>query len=286
MSNLPTLFHFDASRTSFEDLGKPNGATHWRGEDLMQALGYESDAAFAKAITRAKQACLSLGLEIEDHFARQADGSTVLTRFGCYLVAMNGDPRKEEVAAAQVYFAAIAETFQNHLEHAEGIDRVLIREEVTDGQKSLAGTAKRHGVDNYGFFQNKGYMGMYNMSLARLEQIKGVPRGEQLIDRMGKSELAAHLFRITQTDEKIKRENIRGQRHLEDTAYVVGKRVRDTMLDLSGTAPESLPIAENIKQVRAKLKQTNKKLTSLDKKKPKRKGKKDIAPPNDDQPTS
>jgi DNA-damage-inducible protein D len=271
MPNLLTVFHFDASRTSFEDLGKPNGATHWRADDLMQALGYESESGFAKAITRAKQACLSLGLDIEDHFVRQDDGSTVMTRFGCYLVAMNGDPRKEEVAAAQVYFAAIAETFQTYLEHSDGVERVLIRDEVSDAQQSLASTAKRQGVERYDYFQNKGYMGMYNMALDRIKQLKGVPHGEQLIDRMGKSELAAHLFRVTQTDEKIKRENIRGQHRLEGVAFDVGQRVRKTMIDLGGTPPEALPAAENIKQVRSKLKKTNKKLASLDKKKSKRK---------------
>jgi DNA-damage-inducible protein D len=265
MAGVPqTVFHFDEGRPSFEDLGKPNGATHWDERIVMESLGYESEQAFAKAMIRAKQACLSLGIQCEDHFIRQADGKHAITRFGCYLVAMNGDPRKPEVAAAQAYFAAIAETFQSCLEHAEAIDRVLIRDEVTDGQKALASTAKSHGVQNYAFFQNKGYMGMYNMSLQRLTQYKGLDPDAKLIDHMGKTELAAHLFRITQTAEKIANEDIRGQAKLEQTAYAVGQKVRSTMQELSGTAPEDLPPAEDISQVRKKLKGTRKQLENHD----------------------
>lgn len=271
MSSDLSLFHFEEDRTSFEDTGKSNGETLWHESVLMDALGYESESAFQKVVSRAKQACLSLNIACEEHFHRQPDGRHAVTRFGCYLVAMNGDPRKAEVAAAQAYFAVIAETFQSHLDHAEGIDRILIREEVTDGQKSLASTAKAHGVKNYAFFQNKGYLGMYNMTLARLCRYKGVPPKKNLIDRMSKTEMAAHLFRITQTDEKISRESIRGQDGLEKAAYDVGQKVRRTMEDLSGTSPEDLAIVEDVRSVRKKIKGTSKTLRQLDKtkKKPK-----------------
>ncbi len=262
---LTTLFHFNDGQRSFEDLGQPNGATHWRESDVREALGYDSKVGFRKAIMRAKQACLTLGMQCEEHFHLQPSGEHLLTRFGCYLVAMNGDTRKPQVAAAQAYFAAIAETFQTHLEAADGIDRMLIRDEVKDGHRSLCSTAKSHGVLNYAIFQDQGFIGMYNMSLQLLERIKGVPSGERLVDRMGKPELAAHLFRLTQTDEKIKRDNIRGQRHLEQTAHEVGRKVRKTMMDLSGKAPEDLPIAEHLAGVKKKLKGTNKKLKAIDK---------------------
>lgn len=261
---LPTVFHFEEGRPGFEDLGRPNGITHWDEGVLMQALGYESAQAFANALMKAKTACLTLGIECEDHFVRQANGKYLITRFGCYLVAMNGDPRKPEVAAAQVYFAAIAETFKTHLEHAEGIDRVLIREDMKDREKSLAGTAKRHGVENYPFFQSKGYLGMYNMSLQRLKEYKGVSKDATLLDHMGKTELAANLFRITQTEEKITKEKIRGQASLEKTAQDVGREVRNTMQRISGTVPEELPVAEDLKQVRKKLKGTRKQLEDRD----------------------
>ncbi len=267
MSSDLTVFHFDDGRKNFEDLGKPNGATHWIESDVRESLGYQSDASFAKAINRAKQACLSLGIACEDHFARQADGTHLITRFGCYLVAMNGDPKKTQVAAAQAYFATIAETFQDHLEHTGAIERVLIRDEVTDGQKSLASTAKAHGVQTYAFFLNQGYLGMYNMSLERLERYKGVPDKEHLIDRMGKTELAAHLFRITQTQEKIKNEGIQGQRGLEKAAREVGVKVRHTVNEISGKNPEDLPIDTHIREVKKQLKGTTKRLASLDKKK-------------------
>src|SRR5262249_22345393 len=142
-----TVFHFEDNQPSFEDLGKPNGARYWIESDLMQALEYQTKANFRKVVTRAMQACLSLGIQTEDNFVLDA-GEYKLTRFACYLIAMNGDPKKSSVAAAQLYFAALAETFQSRLEHAENIDRVLIREEMTDGLKTLSSTAKRHGVQN------------------------------------------------------------------------------------------------------------------------------------------
>lgn len=261
-----TIFHFDNDRTNFEDLGTANGATHWSEELVMKHLGYETKTSFRKALNRAKQACLSLNIACEEHFTIQPDGDHILTRFGCYLLAMNGDPRKPEVASAQAYFATLAETFQTHLETADAIDRVLICDEITDGQKTLSSTAKSHGVKNYAFFQNKGYMGMYNMGLQRLLEYKGIPGGKNLIDHMGKTELAAHLFRITQTSEKIKRGSIRGQSNLEDAAHEVGKKVRKTMQELGGVNPEDLPAAENIGQVKKKLKGANKQLKALDNK--------------------
>ena len=134
----------------------------------MRALGYDDSRSFQRVVTKAKQACLSAGLQCEQHIILQDDGSHLFTRFGCYLVAMNGSPSKPEVAAAQVYFAEIAQTFRTSIEHADGIDRMMIRDELTDGQRSLASTAQRHGVENYAFFQNQGYMGLYNMGIKEL----------------------------------------------------------------------------------------------------------------------
>ncbi len=263
-TTLSPLFHFDDSRPSFENLGQPNDATHWTEEVLMNALGYDAKQSFQKAITRAKQACLSVQIACEDHFLRQPDGLHLFTRFGCYLVAMNGDSRKPEVAAAQAWFATLAQTFQDRLTSADGIDRMLIRDEVTDGQRSLSSTAKQHGVVNYAFFMNKGYLGMYNMSLEKLCRFKGVGEKEKIIDRMGKPELAAHLFRITQTDEKIKNQRLRGQNQLEQAAFDVGKKVRKTVMELSGTAPENIPLAEDINTVKKKVKGASKQLKALD----------------------
>lgn len=260
MADELTVFHFEDGKPSFEDLGQPNGTTHWSEEVLMDSLGYENQGAFRKAVMRAKQACLSAGLHSEEHFQLQPDGSHIYTRFGCYLVAMNGSPSKPQVAAAQTYFAALAQTFHSHLEHADAIDRMLIRDELTDGQKSLVSTAKRHGVVNYAYFHNSGYMGMYNMSLSSLCELKGTKDGTQLMNRMGKTELAANLFRVTQTDAKITNQNIRGQMALEDAARTVGQTVRKTMIDTSGTKPEHLPLSEDVTQVKKKIKGTSKRL--------------------------
>ena len=250
-------------RAGFEDLGRMNGVRYWTEPDLMASLGCQNAQAFRRVVARAMQACLSLGIQTEENFS--LDGPFYrLTRFACYLVAMNGDSKKPHVAAAQVYFAHIAESFQKQLQGAGGIDRLLIREEMADGQKALQGTAHRHGVENYAFFLNAGYRGMYNMSLKRLEKFKNLPPGERLLDRMGKDELAANLFRVTQTDAKIRNENIHGQVSLERAAETVGTRVRKAMQELSGTAPEHLSLAEPIRDVRKSSRETNRGFRRLD----------------------
>jgi DNA-damage-inducible protein D len=256
------VFHFDEGRPSFEDLGIPNGTRTWLESDLMRALGYQTQAGFHAAVTRAMQACLSLSVRTEENFIRHESGYK-FTRFACFLIAMNGDPKKPEIAAAQAYFAALADTFQSHLEAADGIDRVLVRDEMTAGMKSLASTAKDHGVTKYAFFLNEGYRGMYNMNLSQLCQVKGVPPGQKLLDRMGKTELAANLFRVTQTEEKIKNHNLTGQGQLERAAYSVGSTVRATMVRISGKLPEHLPLAAPIKDVKKALKDTDKRLKAL-----------------------
>ncbi|MBI1345695.1 damage-inducible protein D [bacterium] len=260
-----SLFHFEEDRQCFEDLAIKNGANLWEQSDVMSALDYRSEEAFRKLVMKAMQACLTLGIPTEDNFHRQADGTYRFTRFACYLLAMNGDPKKLQVAAAQLYFAVLAETFHTALEHSDAIDRVLIRDEVSEGEKSLSSTASRHGVENYPFFQNAGYRGMYNMNLSKLRERKGLKPTEKLIDRMGKEELAAHLFRITQTAAKIRNEGVQGQRLLEDAAEKVGKQVRKSMLEISGAKPEDLPPAEPIKDVKKRLKQTDKQLRNIDK---------------------
>lgn len=258
-----SVFHFDSDKPSFEDLGIPNGQQTWREADLMAALGYASKGSFSSAITRAMQACLALGIQPGQDFILDGDGYR-LTRFACYLVAMNGDPKKPEVALAQAYFAKLADTFQDHFEHGTNIDRVLVRDEMTVGMKALDSTAKSHGVENYAFFLNAGYRGMYNMNVSRLKAFKGLTQKDQLLDRMGRDELAANLFRVTQTEAKIKKEGLRGQRLLEDAAEVVGKTVRKTMMQISGTAPEHLRVEAPISDVKKKIKGTSKRFKELD----------------------
>jgi DNA-damage-inducible protein D len=265
MASEITLFHFDDDKPSIEDLAHPNGGTYWNEDELRAAMGYTDQNAFRKVIMRAMQACLSLNIMPDDNFVRE-DGSYKLTRFACYLVAMNGDTKKPQVAAAQVYFAALASTYTTHLEHADGIDRLVIRDEVRDGEKSLASTAKRHGVagTGYGLFKDAGYRGMYNMSLKELKRFKGLKGNVTIADHMGRAELAAHLFRITQTEARIEQKGISGQRLLEQAAKSVGASVRQLVIQNTGSTPEKLPPAEPIGQVKKKIKGTSRNFKKLD----------------------
>jgi DNA-damage-inducible protein D len=178
---------------------------------------------------------------------------------------MNGDVKNPRVAAAQAYFITVAEAFRHYVQEADGVERVLVRTEVSERETALSGTAAARGVEQYAFFQNAGYRGMYNMDLSQIPRIKGIPDGRSPLDFMGKTELAANLFRLTQTEEKIRNEDLRGQRPLERAAEHVGKRVRSTMIDLSGTPPERLAPEQDIRQVRSGLKKAGREFARLDK---------------------
>jgi len=268
------VFHFDEERPNFNDLSFQNGFTYWFARDLMESLGYGSYSSFSKSINKAIQACASLNIDIMDNFVQEkrvVDGHEVkdyrLSRFACYLVSMNGDPKKKGVAQAQAYFAAIAETFRRYVEEAEDVERVLVRDEITDHEKTLSATAKAAGVQGQGFalFQNAGYRGMYNMNLKTLKARKGIDQKRSPLDFMGKEELAANLFRITQTEAKLRNDAIKGQKSAERTAENVGKKVRQTMIDISGVTPESLPVGEDIKKVKGSLKSSQREFARLDK---------------------
>jgi DNA-damage-inducible protein D len=257
----------DGKEANFESLGVENGTRTWKEADVRSALGYAEAGSFRKAVGRAQQACISASIPIEENFILAADGTYKLTRFACYLIAMNADPKKAQVGQAQVYFAGLAETFKNALESADAIERVAIRDEMTDGMKALNGTATAHGVKEMALFHNAGYRGMYNMNLSRLKEMKRLPEGQVLLDRMGKVELAGNLFRITQTEAAIKAKGVIGQGPLEHTAQTVGSEVRKMMIKNTGTAPEHIALAAPIKDVKKALKSTSKKFKELDGKK-------------------
>jgi DNA-damage-inducible protein D len=263
------VFHLDSDSRNFESYGRQNGFRYWLASDLADCLGYATIAPVLKAVNKALAACAQIGASIADNFeeCKTIDGGRdwKMSRFGCYLTVTNGDSKNPKIAQAQAYFITMAEAFRQYVQEMDGIERILIRGEISDREKALSGTARSHDVENFAFFQNAGYRGMYNMDLGQIRRVKGVPDGRSPLDYMGRTELAANLFRITQTDEKITNENIRGQKPLERAAEVVGKGVRKTMMDLSGTPPEKLKTAQDIKQVRSALKRTGQEYAKLDK---------------------
>jgi len=178
---------------------------------------------------------------------------------------MNGDVRKKEVAKAQAYFITVTEAFKQYIREAQQVERIAIRGDVSKHEKSLSAVAQDAGVDDYAFFQNKGYCGLYNMSYSELKDHKGIPEERSPLDFMSATELAANLFRITQTEEKIRKEGIRGQKQLENAAFSAGRQVRETMEKISGTKPEDLPTAPDIKNVKLAIKSTQKEFAKLEK---------------------
>jgi len=272
--NSVDVFHFEDELLSFNDLSQENGFTFWYAREYMAMLGYENFTPFKKAINKAIATCMTLDIDVQNNFQQvqtEIDGKSCpdykMSRFACYLVAMNGDTSKLEVARAQAYFAATAETIRRYVDDTDEVERVQIRGEISEREKGLGAAAKKAGVQGQGFalFHNAGYRGMYNMDLNKLKTYKGLKqKNRSLLDFMGKEELAANLFRVTQTELKMKSENIKGQASAEATAEIVGKRVRKAMVDISGTRPEDLKLTGDIKQVKTSLKQTEKGLKKID----------------------
>lgn len=186
------VFHFEDDRPSFDDLGRDGQARFWYARDLMVMLGYENYGSFQNAINKAIGTCTTLGIPVLENFVqvqRDIDGQSVqdcqLSRFACYLTTMNGDVREPQIAAAQVYFANTAEAVRAYIQNAENVERVQIRDNISQRERSLSGVARQAGVQQYPLFQNAGYRGMYNMDLRRLKQAKGVDQSRSLLDFMG-----------------------------------------------------------------------------------------------------
>jgi DNA-damage-inducible protein D len=261
----------DNEIVGFEGAAHNNGESTWSAREFGAFLGYADYRTFRSGpIERAIVACMNASIPVSENFRDATsviEGRSVpdllLTRFGCYVVAMNADPKKERVAEAQVYFAGLADTFKDYLDAAAEVERLAYRGELTQSETDLSATAQRHGVHDFALFQSAGYRGMYNMSMGRLRLIKSVPSGRSPLDFMRSRELAANLFRITQTDAKITNENLVGQGPLESAAEEVGTKVRQAMIELSGTPPEALPAADDIRGSRKTLKRTHKSLRQL-----------------------
>lgn len=251
-----------------------NNIEYWTSRTLWKVLEYTEYRHFLPVIDKAKLACENSGQRIEDHFedilemveigsgAERSVDSVKLSRYACYLIVQNADPSKTIVAQGQTYFAIqtrIAEV-QQMSEYQSLTDeeekRLFLRTEMLKHNSLLASAAKDAGViDNrdYAIFQNWGYKGLYGgMTANDIHLCKGLKKSQKILDHMGSTELAANLFRATQTEEKLRRENIKGKQHANKTHYEVGAKVRQTIKELGGTMPEELPTVESIKTVEKK----------------------------------
>lgn len=268
----------------FEQIKKINefGSEYWNARELYKILGYSEYSKFVPVIERAQESCKNSQQAVSDHFAHVSEMIKIatgteketlrevddyrLSRYACYLVAQNGDPRKEEIALAQTYFAIQTRKQEVHEQLIEDSKRVLLRDEMKEHNKNLAKAAKQAGVINYANFQDFGYMGLYGgMRQKDIHFKKKLKKTETILDHMGSEELAANLFRATQTEAKLQREGIHGEHKANQTHYAVGKKVRQTIQELGGTMPEKLPTPDHVKESRKRLKKQQKLLSQLDK---------------------
>ena len=251
----------------FESVKKidKNGIEYWEARELMLLLGYPNWQKAEDVIARAAKACINSGQDVDNHFNQLVKMVKIgsdsvrkirdwkLGRYACYLIAQNGDPNKQEIALAQTYFAIQTRKQEIFEQLSEADKRLFIRGEVTDENKKLFSTAKQAGVKKFGSFNDAGYRGLYGMRLSDIENKKGIKKGE-LLDRAGKTELAANLFRITQTDEKIKKDNVKGDSQASGAHFMVGGKVRQTIKDIGGTTPENLESERHIKELKSEKK--------------------------------
>ncbi|KAA3649806.1 MAG: DNA damage-inducible protein D [Bacteroidetes bacterium] len=246
------------------------GQEYWSARELYSVLDYLKWDKFLNVLKKAETSCENSGQNPEDHFPRVEKlvkigsgatrniGDIQLSRYACYLIVQNADPSKEVIALGQTYFTVQTrkqEIIENEFEKLDSEEdkRLYLRKEMAEHNKQLADAAKKAGVIKpweYAVFQNHGYMGLYNgIGAKEIQKKKGLMKSESILDHMGSTELAANLFRATQTEEKLRRENIKGKTAANKTHYEVGKKVRQTIQELGGEMPENLPTEKSIKQL-------------------------------------
>ncbi len=253
----------------FEKLKKINeyGGEYWSARELADILGYSEYRHFLPVLNRAKEACQKSKQPKNNHFEDVLDmveiGSnasrkienTHLSRYACYLIMQNADPSKEIVALGQTYFAIQTRRQEVQDQLMEDQKRIYLRGEVTAHNKHLSETASRAGVGNYATFTNYGYMGLYGgLDMKQIQQVKKLKKNQKILDFMGSEELAANLFRATQTDAKLKREMIQGEAKANQAHFEVGRKVRQTIKELGGTMPEKLKVPDDIRKAKSRLK--------------------------------
>ncbi|OBU10240.1 DNA damage-inducible protein D [Morganella psychrotolerans] len=273
----------DRHHQPFEEIKKidESGIEFWSARELSKLLEYSEYRHFTPVLDRAKEACLHSGHNIEDHFEDVLDmvniGSgaqrklkdVILSRYACYLVVQNGDPSKPVIAAGQTYFAL--QTRRQELSDnkefkrlKEDEKRLFLRNELKEHNKLLVETAQQAGVEtgiDFAVFQNHGYKGLYGgLDHKGIHRRKGLKDSQRILDHMGSTELAANLFRATQAEEKLRRDNVKNKTIANQTHFEVGRKVRDTIHELGGTMPEDLPSPEkSIKQLESAVKKVPKK---------------------------
>ena len=258
----------------FESIKKfdEDGTEYWEARELMQVLDYDKWRNFSQVIEKSKIACINSDQSVHDHFvdinkmietgkgAKRQVQEYKLSRYACYLIAQNGDTAKQAIALAQTYFAIQTRKQELYESLSEDEKRLLIRGEVTNHNKKLFKTAQDSGVRNFGKFNDAGYRGLYGLTAREIQKTKKIGK-DMILDRAGATELAANLFRITQTDEQLRQrlndDDTVGEDGATRTHFVVGGKVRKAIKDIGGTMPEELPTAEHIKEVQKRLTKGN-----------------------------
>lgn len=256
-----------------------NGNEFWTARELAKILEYSEYRHFLPVIAKAQESCQNSKHKLSDHFedildmietakgASREVNNIKLSRYACYLIVQNADPSKEVVALGQTYFAT-----QTRLQEIRQMDeyqnlssedekRLFLRNELTRHNIYLASAAKEAGVIDpldYAIFQNHGYQGLYGgLDSKGIHKKKALKKSQKILDYMGSTELAANLFRATQTEEKIRREQIKGKEKANKTHFEVGTKVRQTIQELGGEMPENLPVAQGIQVIKKKISKNN-----------------------------
>lgn len=262
-------------KPSLDEFGfEENGIMYWWASWYGEILGYKSFKSFLAPVQRAMQACATLDIDISENFIdtrHSSDGKTgrdiKLTRFACYLIAMNADARKPIVARAQVYFAEQVENINLMLDGSKDLERIMVREEIKEGNLALNSAAAKAGIKDFRAFMTEGYLGLYNQPIRAVKKLKKVDEDDVLFDYMGRTELAANLFRITMTEERLKMKNVSNPFDAAAIHKKVGQDIRDMVKENTGQFPEELPVERKLNEVASELRKAKKILNEKKEKK-------------------